>query len=399
VSGYYGVGGLAGLATASSFSNCSVTGEIEANTRTEYIHNDYFTYDGHKAGGLFGECIDSSIENCYSNADVRGATQCGGLIGNAINNVLIDSYFIGSVEGVQLVGGLIGKCTENSTISNCYTTSMVRGVILNHDSLEYFLNIGLGGLIGEATISTIFNSYCIGSLTFERMDYGDRIGGFIGNNSMSNILNSYCSNIFVLGEVYETYALGSFAGYNSGSIIDCIWNTDSSILTEGCGLIESSPIIELYAYDTDEMQDLNTYIGIGWDFLGETANGAEDIWTINPDLNSGYPYLVALEQSVGNEEEAISTPELQTKLNNNYPNPFNPETTISFCVKKNDVATLKIFNIRGQVVKSYPQFTPGEHKVIWKGFDKNKKPVASGVYFYRLESKTGSQTKKMILMK
>ena len=77
-----------------------------------------------------------------------------------------------------------------------------------------------------------------------------------------------------------------------------------------------------------------------------------------------------------------------TKLIGNYPNPFNPETKISFSVTQtSDFVTLEIYNIKGQKVKTLPinQLTnlPVNH-VIWNGTDNNNQPVASGIYFYQL---------------
>ena len=64
-------------------------------------------------------------------------------------------------------------------------------------------------------------------------------------------------------------------------------------------------------------------------------------------------------------ESENNSPELpeRTRLYSAYPNPFNPETTISFDVKENDIASLTIYNIKGQVVKSYDKLTAGSHSI------------------------------------
>lgn len=82
-----------------------------------------------------------------------------------------------------------------------------------------------------------------------------------------------------------------------------------------------------------------------------------------------------------------------TKLNSNYPNPFNPETVIAFEIKENETGTLSIYNIKGQRVFS-EKFDAGYHNYLWKAND-----FASGVYFYKLSSPTTNITKKMLLMK
>ena len=103
------------------------------------------------------------------------------------------------------------------------------------------------------------------------------------------------------------------------------------------------------------------------------------------------------------EEQATneSTQELsQPLLLGNYPNPFNPETSISFVLPKSSTITIAIYNSKGQLVKSIPSgFLPsGEHTVQWNGEDNNNNKIASGIYFYRIEG-IPSLTKKMLLIK
>ncbi len=90
-----------------------------------------------------------------------------------------------------------------------------------------------------------------------------------------------------------------------------------------------------------------------------------------------------------------------TKLNKNYPNPFNPETTISYSVKNAGPVSINIFNIKGQKINTLVNESKaaGNYKIVWKGLDNNNKKVASGIYFYRMKSGNYTSTKKMILMK
>ncbi len=88
-------------------------------------------------------------------------------------------------------------------------------------------------------------------------------------------------------------------------------------------------------------------------------------------------------------------------LLSNYPNPFNPETTISFTLPKSGNVSLDIYNIKGQKVKSLLKdyHEAGQHSVVWDGRDDKNKPVASGIYLYKMKSGTYSSNKKMILLK
>lgn len=85
----------------------------------------------------------------------------------------------------------------------------------------------------------------------------------------------------------------------------------------------------------------------------------------------------------------------------NYPNPFNPETTIQYSVTEKAEVDLCIFNLKGQLVKKLVSDTKsaGSHKVIWNGTDSNENNVVSGVYFAILSSGDKRVARKLLLMK
>jgi len=93
----------------------------------------------------------------------------------------------------------------------------------------------------------------------------------------------------------------------------------------------------------------------------------------------------------------------QFRLNQNFPNPATGSTTISFSLPANTQnATLKIYNIKGQLVKTFiPETSPVGTAIdfVWDGKDNHDKTVSNGVYFYRLETNEKQVTKKMVLMK
>jgi hypothetical protein len=95
------------------------------------------------------------------------------------------------------------------------------------------------------------------------------------------------------------------------------------------------------------------------------------------------------------EKETNTQPD-DYKLENNYPNPFNPTTTIEYNLSRGSFVTLKIYNILGKEVKKlaegYQQ--KGKHKIIF-----NAGNLPSGVYFYTLRSNSGNITKQMLLLK
>jgi choice-of-anchor B domain-containing protein len=100
------------------------------------------------------------------------------------------------------------------------------------------------------------------------------------------------------------------------------------------------------------------------------------------------------------DNKAKSIPPTATRLIRNYPNPFNPATTISYEIGGDTWVSLKICNTLGEeiatLVNEYQ--TPGQKSVVWNG-TANGKPVSSGIYVYRLTAGNLVQSEKMILTK
>ncbi|MDP8203468.1 MAG: FlgD immunoglobulin-like domain containing protein [Candidatus Tenebribacter mawsonii] len=86
----------------------------------------------------------------------------------------------------------------------------------------------------------------------------------------------------------------------------------------------------------------------------------------------------------------------------NFPNPFNPSTTISFSVTQNsDFVNLEVYNIKGQKVKTLlnEEMQNGKHTTVWYGLDSNNKPVSSGIYLYKIKVGNQESVKRMLLLK
>lgn len=90
-----------------------------------------------------------------------------------------------------------------------------------------------------------------------------------------------------------------------------------------------------------------------------------------------------------------------TELKGNYPNPFNPETTISYSLAEAGHTRLDIYNLKGQLVRCLvsSQMMAGDHEVVWNGRDDHNRAVSSGMYLIRLSTGKHISTKKMIMMK
>jgi hypothetical protein len=92
-------------------------------------------------------------------------------------------------------------------------------------------------------------------------------------------------------------------------------------------------------------------------------------------------------------------------LSQNFPNPFNPVTSISYDVPEKEgngvPVVIDIFNIHGQLVKNIVNETkkPGSYTVVWNGRNERGSQVSSGIYFYRIKAGDFNSTKKMLLLK
>jgi hypothetical protein len=108
------------------------------------------------------------------------------------------------------------------------------------------------------------------------------------------------------------------------------------------------------------------------------------------DHNGNFVYSQTVEATVGIMPGTIW-------LDNNYPNPFNPSTKISFVLGTKGRATLKVYSLLGQEVATLAdgEFNDGEIQTFT--FDASK--YSSGIYYYQLKSGNGTQIKKMMLLK
>lgn len=134
--------------------------------------------------------------------------------------------------------------------------------------------------------------------------------------------------------------------------------------------------------------------------------------TLNGSLGRSFPrHASGLVPPPDRDKRSIreDTPETVSKevarvysLEPNYPNPFNPSTSIQFTVKQSTHVNLRIYGADGRLVRTLADEERAAgvaHVVVWDGRNEVGHSVASGVYFYKLSTKEFSQTKKMVLLK
>jgi hypothetical protein len=107
-----------------------------------------------------------------------------------------------------------------------------------------------------------------------------------------------------------------------------------------------------------------------------------------------------LSKKIEKDISILNTPQAY-ELSQNFPNPFNPTTTIQFGLPEACDVTLYIYNVVGQLVRTLKNdfLDKGYYQVLWDAKDDNGFKVSSGIYFYRLTAGSFTQVNKMILMK
>ncbi len=158
---------------------------------------------------------------------------------------------------------------------------------------------------------------------------------------------------------------------NSGT-----WSTGQEVIRTLNYVVPVSPQV-----DNPENCDLNIFVYKGGVNYSQTNHVQQ-------------AFKTPLTGSVGISSQNITPAEY--KLTQNYPNPFNPNTNFSFSIPRNEIVSLKIFDMLGNLVDTYYDgvLNAGTYSVVFEGAN-----LSSGVYFYTLTAGNFTETKRMVLMK
>ena len=207
--------------------------------------------------GLFGAVGEAVVIKDISvvNADVTGQRYVGSLVGTHYG-IVSNSYSTGNVTGEGYIGGLVGGSA--GTASNSCFTGSVTG------------NDVVGGLVGINT-GTVSDSYFTGSVTGNNL-----VGGLVGGS------NGTVSNSYSTGGVIGNSDVGGLVGWNDGTVSNSFWNTETSgqaASAGGTGKI------------TAEMQDIDTFSGVGWNITAVALNQTNPAYIWNIVNGVTYPFL------------------------------------------------------------------------------------------------------------
>ena len=142
--------------------------------------------------------------------------------------------------------------------------------------------------------------------------------------------------------------------------------------------------------------EININEGDNWKWVLNILGGNVDIFNL-----SGAGEIAITQNVTHLKLNKIPVLPFEYSLNQNFPNPFNPTTNISFSIPRDGKVNLSVFDLNGHRVKELinGDISAGGHTVSWNGFNSNGKPVSSGVYLYIIKNDSFSAMKKMILMK
>jgi len=235
-------------------------------SRAEIKHLGVMAVDiagsGGNVGAIVGYNSDGDLIHCRSTGVVSGSGECvGGLVGSNYEGDVIHCYSLGTVRSTGFaVGGLVGN-NDYGSVTQCYSSCAVSNPGKSG---------GVGGLVGCIYHATVTDCYSTGAVSGI-----ESVGGLVGLSYEGRVAQCYSS-----GAVSGSSNVGGIVGsVTQGSVVACFWDTLTSGQTTSAGGTGKTTV---------QMQDANTYLDAGWDFVDEILNGTCDYWQISP---GDYPRL------------------------------------------------------------------------------------------------------------
>ncbi len=201
--------------------------------------------------------------------------------------------------------------------------------------------------------------------------------------------------------------LSSFtASVTANQFVEMKWTTETETNLLGYNIYraEDNELDDAERINHTIISSNNSSTTTNYSYIDENVYSGDTyhywLQSVDLDLTSHFYGPVSINLS---DEDDIPDPVYVTALQNNYPNPFNPETVIQYSLRDDVERTeLKIYNIRGQLIRTLIAGIPhqkGEYGVTWDGKNDFGRPVTSGIYFYRMTTPSFDQINKMLLMK
>lgn len=293
-----------------------------------------------------------------------------------------------------------------------YTTVVQDGVVINTDTYNHPLI--------TLPVSAIFFAEGFESGTFPPAGWtmndadGDGNNWAVFTNDDTNVYayegencaksDSYINNVGALTP--DNYLISSAINLPAGHDYTLKWYVaaqDPDWAAENYSVMVSTTNTQPASFTTvftevlqsgeyeERQQDLSDYAGQNI-YLAYRHHDVTDMFAMKID---------AIEILQTTATDPIPPVTKKTALKGNYPNPFNPETSIAFDLAQDANVAIEIFNVKGQKVRTLinDRLNAGSHSIVWNGTDDNGKNVSSGIYFFNMKSGKYTSTRKMILMK
>ena len=190
------------------------------------------------------------------------------------------------------------------------------------------------------------------------------------------------------------------AGHYNEAVYDWEFNGDDPLAVESFSerIIFMDDTTDNYTPGNDQGK-----VRVAKIFPGDLDNdGYGDLVLSSASFAADKPQLFLIEHdgTLETDHSNYTIPN-HVSISQNFPNPFNPETQFGYTLNESGTISLRIYDIMGKLIYIvYDGFQrAGNHNVLWTGLDQNKRPVSSGVYFYRLVTQSNTISKKMVLAK
>jgi hypothetical protein len=237
----------------------------------------------------------------------------------------------------------------------------------------------------------LMSSWC--GVGFVHDSYFEMTGGFGGGGIVSPLLTTSASSIF--GPDFTFYAFGGCPTPNNFDVLDATCYASVAVWYPDYGGDSYAAAIQSNQQNAAGYAARTMWLGFSWMFVrDDELSSPPDRYALFADI---YQWFTGLPLSDITEDEVPAA----CKLSQNFPNPFNPATTIRFDIKKKGHVRLRIYNVAGQLVKTLVDdvMDAGSYAKEWKGSNNAGAEAASGVYFYRLEAGEYENVKKMVLLR
>ncbi len=328
---------------------------------------------------IFGERIVSLFSNANRAFALDNTRDAGDYVGNRV--VELDDF--------QLFAAFFGDDEEVETAFDFNDDGKV-GVLDLIQFAQLFAqdNPAGGGAVAQkggipaGQISNLFNFDSVYDSKTAQME-------FIISMNDAEALGGYGFDVVYDSETFELIEIvrGTFLEENGGSQLSLDYKAD--------GVVTIASVLKELNENTAVSGD-GIAATLKFKLLGEGASNSIQIADIQIlDAFGIVSYLARFDAL-----DLIPVP-LVFELKNNYPNPFNPTTTIEYALPHTELVRIDIVNVLGQVVTTLinEETQAGFHKVVWNGRNAFGSPVASGIYIYRIKAGTFTSVKRLTLLK